>query len=169
MRFHSIILAAVSLVFAGLFSQAPEFSQQYYQRIGGAIDELQRGRQQFDENARRLGHDRESALGIMSNDPQPLVQGLAQIEKESAARLERLKSQQMALKDSRSLDRFLYLLGNADKPLAKATWEAFEPGLPLTQGGVGFAIGGFIFSFLLLSGLMFLLTLLLRRTGTATA
>lgn len=54
MRFHSIILAAVSLVFAGLFSQAPEFSQQYYQRIGGAIDELQRGRQQFDENARRL-------------------------------------------------------------------------------------------------------------------
>jgi hypothetical protein len=164
MRFHSII-AAVSLVFAGLFSQAPEFTQQYYQRIGGAIDELQRGRQQFDENARRLGHDRESALGIMSNDPQPLVQGLAQIEKDSATRLEQLKIQQTALRDAGSLDRTLYLLGHADKPLAAATWQAFEPAIPLTQAGIGFAIGGFILSFLLLSGL----TLLLRRSVPATA
>lgn len=34
---------------AVLFSQAPEFAQQYRQRLGGAIDELTTSIQSFDE------------------------------------------------------------------------------------------------------------------------
>ena len=36
-------------------SQAPEFGQQYRQRLGGAIDELNRVVARFDEDARRPG------------------------------------------------------------------------------------------------------------------
>jgi hypothetical protein len=49
------ILVAISVVFAALFGQAPEFAQQYAQRLGGAIDELDRIVRHFDEDSRRSG------------------------------------------------------------------------------------------------------------------
>jgi hypothetical protein len=39
---------------AAIFSQAPEFFQQYLQRLGGALDELQRIREQISAVANRL-------------------------------------------------------------------------------------------------------------------
>jgi hypothetical protein len=47
------LLVAISLVFAALFGQAPEFAQQYAQRLGGAIDELDRIERHFDKAFRR--------------------------------------------------------------------------------------------------------------------
>jgi ABC-type transporter Mla subunit MlaD len=107
MRSHSVAFFAIALAFGALFSQAPEFMNQYHQRIGGAIDELQRITDQFNENARKLGYDRGSALGTMSNDPKPLIQGLARLENENAERLARLKQQQADLANARAIDRFL--------------------------------------------------------------
>jgi hypothetical protein len=101
----------------------------------------------------------------MSNDPQPLIQGLAQLETKNAERLERLGKQQVELRDARALDRFIYLVRSYDPPLAKATWDAFEPAIPLTQAGFGFAFTGFMISVFLLSGLTFVV----RRISFATA
>jgi hypothetical protein len=165
MRLHSLAVFAIALALGALFSQAPEFMQQYYQRIGGAVDELQRMTDQFNENARRLGHDRDSALGIMSSDPKPLIQGLARIENENAERLARLKRQRADLANASAIDRFLYLARNYDPALASATWNAFEPAVPLTLAGFGFAFCGFVVSLLLLSGLTFAM----RRMSVATA
>lgn len=165
MPLRSILTLLVAISFAALFSQAPEFMQQYYQRIGGAVDELQRITNQFDDNARKLGHDRTSALGIMSSNPQPLIQGLAQLEKGTAERLERLGKQRAYLKEARSFDRFTYLMTNYDPPLARATWRAFEPAIPLTQAGLGFAFAGFALSLLSISGIGFAV----RRFTAATA
>ena len=49
------IALAVALVLGFLLSQAPEFAQQYRQRLGGAVDELARIITQFDEDSARSG------------------------------------------------------------------------------------------------------------------
>jgi hypothetical protein len=165
MRLHALAGLIIALAFGALFSQAPEFTQQYYQRIGGAVDELQRMTDQFNENARRLSYDRESALGVMTSDPKPLIQGLARIENENAARLARLREQQGYLGSASAVGRVIYLAANSDAPLAKATWNAFEPAVPLTPAGFGFALLGFILGSLLFAGLTFVT----RRMSVATA
>jgi hypothetical protein len=121
---------------------------------------------QFNENARRLGYEREAALGVMSGDPKPLIQGLARIETENAARLARLREQQTLLENASAVARVFYLANNYDAPLAGVTtWNAFEPAVPLTPAGFGFGLLGFILGSLLFSGLTFLA----RRMSVATA
>jgi hypothetical protein len=164
MRLHALAGLIIALAFGAFFSQGPEFTQQYYQRIGGAVDELQRMTDQFNENARRLGYDRKSALGVMSSDSKPLIQGLARIETENAERLARLRKQQADLTDASAIGRVFYLAANYDTPLAQATWNAFEPAVPLTPVGFGFALFGFVLSSLLFSGL----TVVARRMSVAT-
>ena len=57
---HGLALI-VGVVFGGAFSQAPEFAQQYRQRLGGALDELTAIVQRFDQDAARAGLDRRRA------------------------------------------------------------------------------------------------------------
>jgi hypothetical protein len=49
---------AIGLIAGLLGSQGPEFSQQYRQRIGGALNELKRIVTEFDDEAAREGSER---------------------------------------------------------------------------------------------------------------
>jgi Protein of unknown function (DUF2937) len=44
----------IALLSALLFSQAPEFTQQYFQRLGGVVDELDSIVRHFDEDSCRV-------------------------------------------------------------------------------------------------------------------
>jgi len=68
MRVHPVAFV-IGLLLGFVLSQTPEFAQQYRQRLGGAIDELQRIVQQFDNDSRRAGYDRTSALRLMPGNP----------------------------------------------------------------------------------------------------
>jgi hypothetical protein len=57
-----IFFAIVSFIPALLLSQAPEFAEQYRQRLGGAIDELTAIVSHFEEDSLRSGYDRRMAL-----------------------------------------------------------------------------------------------------------
>ena len=57
-----VITLAGGVAGAASFSQFPEFSQQYIQRMGGAVDELTRFVAEFDADAAELGLSREAAL-----------------------------------------------------------------------------------------------------------
>jgi len=83
---------AVGLLVAALFSQAPEFAQQYRQRLAGAVDEIARVLAGFDDDAGREGLDRAGGIARLKGNTDPLVRerGL-QIEDE-AARLARLQA-----------------------------------------------------------------------------
>jgi len=59
-RFTSLLIAGC--VGAMISSQAPEFMQQYKQRLGGAIDELAQVVRHFDNDANKAGMDRASAI-----------------------------------------------------------------------------------------------------------
>lgn len=68
-------LATVGMmIFTGAaFSQAPEFTQQYYQRIGGALDELRTIVADFEFQASQNGLDRESALNVYAASPETFL------------------------------------------------------------------------------------------------
>jgi hypothetical protein len=91
------LLVAISLVFAAFFGQAPEFAQQYAQRLGGAIDELQRIVMHFDEDSRRSGYDRPGALALMGRNQEELVRDQATRMSETIDRLANLRAQQSAM------------------------------------------------------------------------
>ena len=88
------IINMLSVAFALVFCQAPEFMQQYYQRIGGAADELHRIVEHFAEDSRRSRYEPSAALGIMSNNSERLVRDQATRMKENIAQRDRLREQQ---------------------------------------------------------------------------
>jgi thiosulfate reductase cytochrome b subunit len=139
-----LILFFIALVPALLFSQAPEFMQQYHQRLGGTTDELARVIRQFEEDSRRSGHDRQGALGLMEKNSERLVRDQAARMKENIARLARLREQQEAFRDGSAFVRVASLLTNADSDIFEATWQSYKPGLQITFDGILFALIGLL-------------------------
>jgi hypothetical protein len=152
------ILALVIGLFCGLAaSQAPEFAQQYRQRLGGAIDELRRVVVRFDEGARGSGLTREQAVGRLTADPDPLVRKQGEAQDELAARLARLERQRQAFLEAGPFARLLIFVREADPGLARATYLDYEPAWPapaegLVAGGTGFVAGWALLLFLLRIG-----------------
>jgi hypothetical protein len=101
---HAVILL-IALLPAVFLSQLPEFVQQYSQRMGGAIDELTRIVDHFDEDSRRSGYDRSSALQLMAKNPAQLIRDQATRMQDNFARLNRLRAQQGAFNNSTSVGR----------------------------------------------------------------
>lgn len=134
-------------------SQLPEFGQQYRQRLGGAIDELQRVAASFDQDAAQNGLDRPSALAEMSRNPNTLVQDRAASMSETMERLDDLEAQQQAFRDAGAFGRLYTLTTHFDPPLVTNTWADYEPAVPVTSEGFVAAGGGFLATLLLLLGL----------------
>jgi hypothetical protein len=65
---------AIGLIAGLLGSQGPEFSQQYRQRIGGALDELKRIVTEFDDEAAREGLTPSQAIMRLEPNSDPLAE-----------------------------------------------------------------------------------------------
>lgn len=145
----------IASAMAGLavFSQAPEFAQQYRQRIGGAVDELKTVVMDFDKDAGNSQLSREQALDQMTSSAERLTHDRGDSMTRTVGRFERLNEQQKWLENSHPLTRPLLVLKNLDRPLFENAWHAYEPAVPLTSSG--FMYGG----------LGALLAMLLARMG----
>src|SRR4029453_9774842 len=120
MRAHPVAFV-MGFVFGFVLSQAPEFAQQYRQRLGGAADELQRIIQQFDEDSRRSGYDRTAALRLMARNNEQLIRDQANRMEETIARHDRLRAQDHAFRNGGSFVRISAFILNFDRPLAQGT------------------------------------------------
>ena len=149
MRAHPVAFV-MGLVFGFVLSQTPEFAQQYRQRLGGAIDELQRIIQQFDEDSRRSGYDRTAALRLMENNREQLVRDQASRMEELITRYGRLRAQEEAFRNGGPFARLSAFVVDFDRPLVQRTLQAYEPAVPVTTEGVLLAGGGFLLAYLLL-------------------
>jgi hypothetical protein len=149
---RTIAVALAAVVGVGA-SQLPEFGQQYRQRLGGAVDELRRVAASFDQDAADNGLDRPAALAEMSRNPSGLVQDRAVSMGVTMERLEDLEAQQQAFRDAGAFGRLYTLTTHFDAPLVAATWEDYEPAVPVTSEGFVAAGGGFLATLLLLLGL----------------
>ena len=126
---------------AALTSQFPEYSQQYIQRLGGAVDALSEVVADFDASARAEGLSREAALDQMV--------GTAFIERRQAdmrrtfTRHARLSADLSTLQGAGPFTRAWQAYRFTDGEVARAAFEAYQPALPLTFAGLTFALAGF--------------------------
>jgi DUF2937 family protein len=149
MRVHPVAFV-VGLLLGFVLSQTPEFAQQYRQRLGGAVDELQRIVQQFDEDSRRAGSDRTSALRLMAGNPEPIVRDQASRMSELITRYGRLRAQEEAFRHGGPFGRLSAFVVDFDQPLVQRTLQAYEPAVPVTAEGLLLAGSGFLLAYLLL-------------------
>ncbi len=132
---------------AGLavFSQAPEFAQQYRQRIGGAVEELKTVVVDFDKDASRSELSRNEALDQLVNSQEKFAQDRGNSMTRTITRFERLDEQRGLLENSHPLTRPLFVLKYPDQQLLNGAWEIFEPAVPLTSSGALYGgLGAFL-------------------------
>lgn len=137
------VLGAVSL------SQFPEFSQQYLQRLAGAVDELTGVVADFDSSAQGVGLTREDALAALNDGA--FQQARQADMRATIARSERLSADLASLRDAPVWARALQPHRFMDVDIAQAAWGDFKPAMPVTfEGGafaaVGFVLGMFVFA-----------------------
>jgi len=161
-------LLALAGGFAGAvgLSQFPEFSQQYLQRLSGAVDELRAIVLSFDTAAAAAGLTRAAALQELSGTPfqtelQTTIAG-------QITRYEALSADYTALSEAEPIGRLAQVYRFTDPDLAQRTWDMFRPALPVTKdgllcAGLGF-LGGWAFVSLVFGGLA---RLLRRRPAMA--
>lgn len=124
-------------------AQFPEFSQQYIQRLGGAVDALTEVVADFDASAAAEGLNRAEALGQM--------QGSAFLDRRRAdmtrtfTRHAVLQSDLAILQTKGPFMRAYHAARFTDAEVARAAWNDFKPALPVTLDGLTFAgIGGVV-------------------------
>jgi len=151
-----ILAMAGGIAGAVTLSQFPEFSQQYVQRLSGAVDELRGVAIAFDTTARVVGMSREEALDAMGGGD--FQNRLRDDMRDRIYRYERLNADYQALASALPLERLAQFWHFRDTDLARRTWDDFRPAVPATSeglifAGIGFAAGWVVLS-LLLSFLM---------------
>jgi hypothetical protein len=160
------LVFVLALMFGAVTSQLPEFAQQYRQRLGGAIDELQRMLGDFDRDAASAGMDRGQGIKRLRDDADPFVQQRGQRVGEAEARASRLQSQMQAFSSAGSFGRLTSLARDFDPGVAQRAYESFEPAVPLTAEGGATAATGFLAALVLLRLITGLPARLRRRRRT---
>ncbi|SPF78439.1 DUF2937 family protein [Pseudoprimorskyibacter insulae] len=145
MIFRALTFVAGLTGAAGL-SQFPEFSQQYAQRLGGAVDELTRVVADFDADAAKLGLSRAAALVDMAGSNSQMAVSRAQTMAQTIDRRDALAADLAALQGAGPFTRASLMQHMTDPEIASRALEVYKPALPLTFeglsfGGVGFALG----------------------------
>lgn len=136
-------------------SQFPEFSQQYLQRLSGAVDELRLVTAAFDLTAQASGLTRDQALAQIGGTS--FTDDLRDNMAASIDRHERLEGDYQALVGADPLTRLARLWHFRDVDLARRTWDDFRPAMPVTADGLIFAGIGFAAGWLLVSMFLALL------------
>ncbi|MEJ6710201.1 MAG: DUF2937 family protein [Amylibacter sp.] len=126
-------------------SQFPEFSQQYVQRLGGAVDELRLVAADFDKSVQGVELTREEALASMTGNDFQKARRTDMIR--SFKRLYRLESDLITLEDANAFTRLRHVLRFSDTGIVARAWDAYRPAVPVDFDGLVFAISGFLAGF----------------------
>ena len=161
------LTVAAGLAGASVTSQFPEFSQQYAQRLGGAVDELATVIADFDASAAASDLTRTEALAQLQGTDF-LARRRADMER-TIDRHADLSEALTALQNAGPFMRAYQLRHFTDRDIATRAYEAYQPAVPLTLEGGVFAGVGFLGGAGLLSALLGLLRLVFRRRSATSA
>jgi hypothetical protein len=134
--------AAAALGGALAFSQAPEFAQQYQQRLGGALDELRIVVADFDRDAGNAGLDRAQALAVYDAADAAFLRSRGQSMRRTLARHDVLTRQSAAMAEASSVLKPFVLFRDADGMILANAWRDFRPAVPVTLAGILWALTG---------------------------
>ena len=146
-----IVNIAAGALLAGSLSQFPEFSQQYVQRLGGAIDELSIVVRDFDKSAEVTGQSRDAALSSLTGTE--FLSRRQDDMRRTIGRHENLVLDYENLREANAYVRLAYIVRYSDGAIAGRTWQDFQPAVPLTLEGLALTLIGYLSGYGLLSGL----------------
>lgn len=153
-------------------SQGPEYSQQYRQRLGGAVDELRQVVSRFDTDAQAQGENRESAIARLRGNPDDLASRQGMAMQANVERLDRLEAHRRAMLEAGPFSRIALMVRHGDQDVMEAAYHDFEPAVPVTEEGILSAAAGFVTvwgAILLLAGFVRSLLRRPRRREAARA
>jgi hypothetical protein len=127
-------LAVAIALLAGLIgSQAPEFAQQYRQRLGGAVAELNRIVAQFDAEVQRENLTPAEGLSRLDQNADPLARQRAEDMAGTISRANRLEEQLQAMTAAGRFKRLYVMAKDFDPRIAQSALDNYEPAAPLTS------------------------------------
>jgi hypothetical protein len=144
------VAVAIGAFGALLSSQLPEFAQQYRQRLGGALDELQVITRRFDAEAAQSGLTRDQGIARLRSATDDFSRQRAEAQAATLQRYEKLKLHREVVTGSGPFVRVAALLTEGDRDLIDRTLTEFEPAMPVTGEGIALAAGGFAGSYALM-------------------
>jgi Protein of unknown function (DUF2937) len=127
------LAAAIGLLFALVGSQGPEFSQQYRQRLGGALDELKRVVAAFNADAAKQSITPVEAIARLEGNPDPLAQARGAAIESDIARRNKLQNAFDAMRDAGPVQRIGAMAADFDSAIGADTLQNFEPAVPVTS------------------------------------
>lgn len=133
---------AVCVAGAVLFSQAPEFLQQYLQRLEGHLDEARLGLGRLRDAAAQSGMTLDQLASSAASNPDPALARLGAVVRESSARVDLLGAADAALRGASAWTRPFEFLAHADWGIARATLAIYRPAVPTTAEGLAYALAG---------------------------
>ncbi len=138
------LAVAIGLLLAVVFSQAPEVVQQYRQRLGGAIDELNRAIALFDAEAQAQALSRDAGIDRLRANADPLVRARGIDIRGDVERQRRLEAQDRAFEAAGPVGRYWVFVERFDPELASRTYAIYQPAVPVTAAGFAAAAVGFV-------------------------
>ncbi|MHC2105364.1 DUF2937 family protein [Methylobacterium sp. CM6246] len=136
---------ALGLLGGVIAAQAPEFAQQYAQRLGGAVDELRRQVAVLESDAQASGTTRDGAVDRLRTNPDQLVARRGDAAQADISRLARLSAQEQVLASATSpLGKVVAMLRDPDVPVAQAAYQDFSPAVPTNADGLAAGLIGFL-------------------------
>lgn len=144
-RFGETLLDRVLCVVGAIVcSQAPEFFQQYHQRLGGHLDEARALLEPYEMLARKAGLTLQELIDVNRAQPVRVVAEQGDIIANLAARVETLATAEAALRTASAWERPFVFLAHVDNGIAARTWEIFKPAVPVTAEGFVYAAAGML-------------------------
>lgn len=124
------------------FAQAPEYFQQYFQRLGGHLDEALRQLAQFQAAAQASGKPWAQFVNDTLGNPDPGLARLGATLRDTAERVADLQAAHDALAGATVWTRPFVFLKHADWSIAQAALEVYKPAVPTTLEGAVYAAFG---------------------------
>jgi hypothetical protein len=140
-RLFDRILCVVGAV---LFSQAPEFMQQYLQRLEGHLDEARLAVDRFKDAAAQSGMSLDQLVAGASQNPDPSMGKLGGVIRAAVARVGELDAADTALRHASVWARPFVFVAHLDRGVARATLAIYRPAVPTTAEGFLYAGCGII-------------------------
>jgi len=139
---EAVVDRVLCVVGAVVFSQAPEFMQQYLQRLGGSLDEARRIVGEYENAARHAGKTLVEYIAYTNAHADHAVAPLGGVMENAVARMNDLAAAQAALQDASVFTRPFAFFAHVDAQIAKNTWGVFKPAVPTTVEGLVYALAG---------------------------
>lgn len=149
---ESLVDRVLCVLGAATLSQAPEFFQQYLQRLGGHLDEARMRVAQYEAAARESGITLHELIETTKAQASRPVAKLGQVVADAEVRLETLTAAENALRSATLWERPFVFMANLDLDIARGTWSVFKPAVPMTLEGLVYAGVGMVLALVIYQG-----------------